>query len=167
MYKRIIKLASMVALLALPAALTACGTSEASNATEVREAMDARTAAALQVFDQADPAPLSNFVLDAFAEDATMFPPNEDIIQGRQAIGEYLDALRQAGLKRIELTTLEVGGSGDTIYETGKYTLEVLPPGMDAITDSGKFLMVWKRQSDGSWKIKEDIFNTSLPALGP
>jgi ketosteroid isomerase-like protein len=37
-------------------------------------------------------------------------------------------------------------------------------PGGEPQKDSGKFIEVWRRQGDGSWKIADDIFNSSLPA---
>ncbi len=167
MYKRITKLATVLALLVLPTALAACGTSEASEMPEVRNAIDAKNAGALVVFGQKTPAELVKFVDASFAEDATMFPPNEDMIQGKQAIGEYLNILYQAGLNHMEMTVMEIGGSGDTAYETGRYTIRLQPPGLDVMTDSGKYVMVWKRQADGAWKIQEDIWNSSAPAAGP
>jgi hypothetical protein len=31
------------------------------------------------------------------------------------------------------------------------------------IVDNGKYMTVWKKDLDGSWKIAADMFNTSLP----
>jgi ketosteroid isomerase-like protein len=31
------------------------------------------------------------------------------------------------------------------------------------MTDRGKYLAVWKKQADGSWKCVADMFNTDLP----
>ncbi|HEU4419987.1 MAG TPA: hypothetical protein VFT55_13725 [Planctomycetota bacterium] len=40
------------------------------------------------------------------------------------------------------------------------------PPGAPAITDTGKFLVIYRRQDDGSWKVCCDIFNSDLPQRG-
>jgi ketosteroid isomerase-like protein len=32
------------------------------------------------------------------------------------------------------------------------------------MTDKGKYLEVWKKQADGTWKCVVDMFNTDLPA---
>jgi ketosteroid isomerase-like protein len=31
------------------------------------------------------------------------------------------------------------------------------------VEDRGKYLEIWKRQADGSWKVALDIFNSDLP----
>jgi ketosteroid isomerase-like protein len=31
------------------------------------------------------------------------------------------------------------------------------------MTDRGKYMVLWKRQADGSWKLYRDMFNTSMP----
>ena len=32
------------------------------------------------------------------------------------------------------------------------------------IKDHGKFVEIWKKQADGSWKCAVDMFNSDLPA---
>jgi ketosteroid isomerase-like protein len=29
--------------------------------------------------------------------------------------------------------------------------------------DSGKYMTVWRKQADGSWKVVADMFNTNMP----
>ena len=37
-------------------------------------------------------------------------------------------------------------------------------PGVEGpIPDHGKYIEIWRRQSDGSWKVALDIFNSDLP----
>ena len=33
-------------------------------------------------------------------------------------------------------------------------------------TDSGKYVVVWKKQDDGNWRLHVDIWNSDLPAPG-
>ena len=37
-------------------------------------------------------------------------------------------------------------------------------PQGNPVTDRGKYVVVWKKQPDGSWKAISDIFNSDLPA---
>jgi ketosteroid isomerase-like protein len=34
------------------------------------------------------------------------------------------------------------------------------------VSDKGKYVTVWKKQKDGSWKVLLDVFNTDLPPTG-
>ena len=81
---------------------------------------------------------------------------------GRQAIQAFWQGAIDMGLKSATLTTTSVQGYGDAAVETGKYTLAV--EGGHQV-DHGKYLVVWK-QEGGSWKLYQDIWNSSKPAEG-
>jgi uncharacterized protein (TIGR02246 family) len=94
-----------------------------------------------------------------YTDDATMVPPDGGLIKGKQAIEEYYKTLFQMGMKEVVLTTIEVEGSGGTVYEIGKTRVRIQPEGQQAIQDSTKYLVIWKRQADGTWKVHVDIWN--------
>ncbi|MFQ5962049.1 MAG: YybH family protein, partial [Candidatus Methylomirabilales bacterium] len=56
-----------------------------------------------------------------------------------------------------------VGAKDDLAYEMGAYTLTIQPEGGQAQTDTGKYVVVWTRQADGSWKLAVDIWNSNAP----
>jgi ketosteroid isomerase-like protein len=41
--------------------------------------------------------------------------------------------------------------------------MKFTPQGSPALSDAGKYLMVWKRASDGTWRVLRDMYNTSVP----
>src|SRR5437899_3320745 len=43
------------------------------------------------------------------------------------------------------------GRPGDVAYVTGKYIMTIAPPRAQPIADTGKWLVVYRRQPDGSW----------------
>jgi ketosteroid isomerase-like protein len=61
----------------------------------------------------------------------------------------------------FEPTSMEVTVVGDTAYEVGAYKMELTPQGSLRISNVGKYLMVWKRTSDGPWRILRDMYNTN------
>jgi ketosteroid isomerase-like protein len=65
-----------------------------------------------------------------------------------------------AGVKEVKLTVVEVEPHGDTAHEVGTY---VLTGEGGKTIDSGKYVVVWKRQG-GQWKLHRDIWNTNMPA---
>jgi ketosteroid isomerase-like protein len=46
--------------------------------------------------------------------------------------------------------------SGDWAYEVGAFSASA-PDG--AVLNSGKYIVIWKRDPNGGWKIHRDIFN--------
>jgi len=99
-----------------------------------------------------------------YTEDARILPPNSEMIQGREGIEAFWGGGFQMGIKDIVLTTVEVLGMGDMVCEIGNAQVSIQPEGMDAIEDMAKYLVVWKKGVDGTWKLHVDIWNTSLPA---
>jgi len=85
------------------------------------------------------------------------------MIQGKQGIETFWSQGLQMGIKDAVLTTVDVFGSGDLAYEVGKFTLTIQPEGQEPIEQKGKFVVVWKKIADGSWKLHVDIFNYTLP----
>jgi len=99
-----------------------------------------------------------------YTEDAKLLPPNSEMITGREGIEAFWGGGLQMGIKDATLTTVEVLGMGDMVCEIGKVELVIQPEGQEAIADTGKYLVIWKKTSDGTWKLHVDIWNTSLPA---
>ena len=98
-----------------------------------------------------------------YTEDATILPPNSEMIQGREGVEAYWAGGFQMGLKEAVLTTLEVMEMGDMVCEIGKADVKIQPEGMDVIEDRGKYLVIWKKAADGTWKLHVDIWQSSLP----
>jgi ketosteroid isomerase-like protein len=96
-----------------------------------------------------------------YTEDAHFMAPNAPDAAGRAQIEAALRALPP--LTAFALHSEEMAGAGDLAYSRGRYTMTLSPPGAAAIHDQGKFLVVYRRQADGSWKVSHDIFNSDLP----
>jgi ketosteroid isomerase-like protein len=62
---------------------------------------------------------------------------------------------------------VEVAQSGDLGYTYGTYQLTMNDPAGNPVTDRGKYITVWKKQADGSWKSVADMFNSDLPPPAP
>jgi uncharacterized protein (TIGR02246 family) len=105
-------------------------------------------------------------VVAGYTDDATMVPPDGEIVKGKKAIEEMYKKFFQIGMKEIVLTTIEVGGHGDVAYEIGKTRVRIQPEGQAAMIDSTKYLVIWKRQADNTWKVHADIWNFSAPMAG-
>jgi uncharacterized protein (TIGR02246 family) len=126
---------------------------------EARAAIEAANAKFSEAFARGDTKALSAM----YTSDAIVFPPDSEMIRGNEAIGEFWKATRESGVRGAALTTVEVSRSGDFAYEVGKVSLTIQPAGKEPTTAVAKYVVVWKRQADASWKLHRDIWN-SLPA---
>jgi len=126
---------------------------------EARTAIEAANAKFSEAFARGDTKALSAM----YTSDAIAFPPDSEMIRGNEAIGEFWKATRESGVRGAALTTVEVSRSGDVAYEVGKVSLTIQPAGKEPTTAMAKYVVIWKRQADGSWKLHRDIWN-SLPA---
>lgn len=97
------------------------------------------------------------------AEDANVLPPHAPIVAGAAAIREFWQGMISAGLRMSVLEANRIEESGDLAYGSGVYELTVSPPGKGIVSDKGKYVVVYRRQPDGSWKAVADIFNSCLP----
>ncbi len=100
-----------------------------------------------------------------FADDATWFPPNASIIEGKVAFREFAAAILQSPDFTVshEVGNVEVSHSRDLVYYTYTYTLTLNDPSGKPVTDSGKGIYLLKKQPDGSWKAVVDIWNSDGP----
>jgi uncharacterized protein (TIGR02246 family) len=100
-----------------------------------------------------------------YVDDASLLAPNAPIATGKQAIRAVWAQLLGPGTSiSWQASKVEVARSGDLSYILGNYQLTMKDPQGNPVTDKGKFVEVWKKQTDGKWKVVADIFNSDLPA---
>ena len=63
----------------------------------------------------------------------------------------------------LRLEPVEIIGRDDLAYVWGRYSFVMLPPNAPALPDSGKYIEIWRKQPDGSWKLFRDTFNSDAP----
>ena len=144
----------LAAIVALPA--LAQNRSGGARSDSPRKAIEAANAVFGADFGRGD----SKALAAKYTEHGQMFPPNEKIIEGREAIQAYWQAAIDGGIKGVELKTSEVWGLGETVAETGAYSLT----GKDGESlDEGKYVVIWQRV-DGHWKLHRDCWNSNKPA---
>ena len=94
---------------------------------------------------------------------ATVMPPNSKMVKGREEIMKKLNNDVQIGEQDIKFETLELIVANDLAYETGLYNLNVKPKKGEPFNDKGKYIVIWKKDSDGQWLMEIDIWNSDLP----
>jgi uncharacterized protein (TIGR02246 family) len=133
--------------------LSAQAHAQPASARSSIEAQNQQFGAAMQKGDAAALAAL-------YTPDAEMFPPNAQVVSGRDAIQKLWQSFIDGGVTSLKLTTRDVQSAGDWAWESGTYDLA----GKDGQSvDNGKYVVVWK-QVQGKWHLHRDIWNSSVPA---
>lgn len=104
---------------------------------------------------------LDTLVNNYYTEDAIVLAPNAPAATGRAAILALLSTYPP--FSDFQLRTEEINGAGTTGWVRGRYSMVMAPPGAAAIPDSGKYLEIWHKQADGTWKVIRDMFNSDVP----
>ena len=92
-----------------------------------------------------------------YTEDTRLLDPKVGLIQGREGVEAYWAGAFQMGIKEVVLPTVDVMKMDDMVCEFGKADLTIKPEGQDEIKDVGKYLVIWKKAADGTWKMYVDI----------
>ena len=104
-------------------------------------------------------------VLSFYAGDASQLPPHAPIVTGKEAIRARQSEAYSGPRVAIswQTTKVEVAGSGDLAYSHGTSEVTVNDAEGNPVTDKEKWVVVWKKQPDGSWKAVLDIWNSDGP----
>lgn len=96
-----------------------------------------------------------------YAEDAIAYPPNEPVAIGRSAAEKVWAAYFAEPTFAISWKSdhAEVAQNGDMGFTSGAYQCSFTGPDGKEVREIGKFLCVWKKQKDGSWKAVHDMWN--------
>ncbi len=100
-----------------------------------------------------------------YADSAVIMPVAEPIVEGRAAIlEEWRHVFGIPGFaNNSRLIAAVVSSGGDLGYTRGTYESLMLSPRGQKLVERGKWVTIWKRGADGSWRIVLDIFNTDTP----
>jgi uncharacterized protein (TIGR02246 family) len=102
-----------------------------------------------------------NTMASLYAEDATLLPPGQPAIKGRNNIRDYWQGFLAAGASDPVLKIVSVETSGDLAYEIGQWTANMPAPDGGSARAAGKYLVVYRRQQDGSLKMVADMFSAN------
>lgn len=149
-------LALMVSI--LPAAL-----GEAPKADPLRARIEKMGKDFADAYNRGDDKAVAAF----YGPDAALMPPDSDVVTGAPAIEAFWKSGHAMGMKGVKLETDDVVSSGNYLVETGRAIVDMAPAGQPASTQTFKYVVVWRKQKDGSWKIYRDIWNGMAAAAAP
>ena len=143
-----------------PATATLAG-SPTPDAAAIRAAIEAVEARQVEAVLKGDSAAAAA----GYTDDAIVMIPNEKMATGHDAIPKAFGAMLKDGkFTAFTPRVQDVIVAGDYAIETATYEMTIQPKSGKPVQDRGKFLTVWKKQPDGSYKAIRDVFNSDLPA---
>ena len=101
-----------------------------------------------------------------FAEDASGLYPGAATLNGKAAIKAAMAPyLADPNFSlTFQSTRAMASKGGDMVYSQGTYTMTTTnPKTKKPMTEKGKYLTVYTKQADGSWKAVADTYNSDSP----
>lgn len=108
-------------------------------------------------------------VARVFAEDAWQMPPNAAPLVGRDSVRAFWMAATRWGSWRFTLDAQDVVVEGRHATERGRFTVTFSPGAqspMPAFEDRGNYVVLWRLEPDGEWRILWDAPVSELPLAG-
>ena len=126
-----------------------------ASAQSVAEELQAAEAEWQRLFDAGDAEGLAAL----YAEDAMRLPPDGSRTVGRDAIRTALEGDIGAGLE-LDLETTDVGhdDDGELGWVVGDQTVR-FPVDGEMMTGTGNYIIVYRKDDDGAWRIVIDTWN--------
>jgi uncharacterized protein (TIGR02246 family) len=138
---------------------TGCATMGAKS----RQADEAAVRAVLQTYAESVTKGDVELHASLWDDAAIKHKPGAPAIVGIKALRERWKSWEQY-TSHMVVTTQEVIVSGDWAFAHGVYTNEQVPKaGGKTVYTDGKFLTVFKREADGTWKIYADTSSSNVP----
>ena len=103
-----------------------------------------------------------------FTEDGSGLYPGTPTVHGKADIkASMAPMLADPNFALSFQSTRAVASKGgDMVYSEGTYSLTITnQKTKKPLTDKGKFLTVYTKQADGSWKAVSDTFNSDSPSM--
>ena len=156
---------SAVPVVAL-AMLTGCATPPppaVDHRAEALKQVQAAEAAAIQAFGKRDAGQSASL----YASDAALMMTNMPIVKGEDIKPLMKEMMADPNFSMtFDTQKIEASKSGELGYTRGAYKLTSTDPKTKKVVrESGKYLTVYARQADGSWRIVDDIATPDGPAV--
>jgi len=93
-------------------------------------------------------------------------PPNAPLATGKSAIREVIQGMHAQGKLTVHDQFVDAQVSGDTATMYGTFKLSSVTGAGESIDDVGKWVCLCRRESDGSWKVIYNMWNSDNPLPG-
>lgn len=104
----------------------------------------------------------ASFFEGVLTEDVVIMPPGMPAVSGRAATVAFMSAFLGQFDLQIQYVSEEIRIHGDLGFDRGTYSQTLTPKGVSqGNRESGKYLWIYSRRSDGAWEFSRVIWNAS------
>lgn len=94
-----------------------------------------------------------------YAQNATLSPGNGKILVGREAIESLFRSFIDAGVHDHALEIIEVGGSGNMIYQVARWSAKGAASDGVTPTFGGVTTSIMEQDAGGAWRTRSHVWN--------
>ncbi len=123
---------------------------QTSNDTTARQQIRLLNQQMEEAFNNNDMAKVAAF----YSDDSEIVYDNGYTVKGRANLDSYWASLKDKG-RGWNLTVVDIGGGGDLYYQLGNSDLRYMRQDKESRSVTN-FVLLWKKQPDGSFKIYSD-----------
>lgn len=152
------KTLTLVLLVILCMVLESCAVSQEQTHNDLRRMVDLLSGQAEKAFLAGD----IEAMLRYYCDDIISMPDDHPMIRGKADLKRTTEAILSTGMRfqSLESTTIEVQRAGEYVYEVGTFRQVVIMPGTtEPMKSVGKYLTIWRKQSNGELKIAVEMYN--------
>ena len=103
-------------------------------------------------------------LMDYYDDEVSLLIPGAPPIEGADGVRGYYAQVFAAGVTGAEMQTKRLEERDELLVEHGEYTMSVDPEGGEPIEDVGKYMVVHRRDAEGSWRCWFDMFHSDSAA---
>ena len=103
-------------------------------------------------------------VLSCYDPEVVLLVPGAPVVQGMDGLREYYEGVFAAGVKSAEMRIRQVESLGDALAEVGEYRMALEPPDGEPFEDTGKYLVVCRRDDEGQLRFWLDMVQSDAAA---
>ena len=148
-------------LVAVALGLSGCATMGKTGSAAFRTAVEATWRTYCSALKAGD----ADTWITLWDENGVQLPPGAPVVVGRKNIEKAVrGGLQAVTFVDFTIDLAETETAGDLGFARGTYAATMKPQaGGPESSINGKYLTIFKRQTDGSWKIYRDCFNSNTP----
>ena len=152
--------ASLTVLLTLAAAASGPAAASAQSRTADSLAIVSQAAAFSRAYERGD----TDAMVAIYTDDAVIFPDRSAAISGTEAIQRYWTLRPGNRVISHRIIPAAIRFEGSIVYDYGTFEVTGETDGTSWGPNGGKYVVVWRRDADGAWRMHLDIWNRGSPA---